>query len=128
MAFTVLQSTLVAAGAGTDVTLELGTVPSTFAQGTWLPVRASLISPALLTGATATQIVFTFQNRRAGSVIGTFASFTSSTGNNLAAGTEVVATPGAVTSLLAGDVLELVLTHAGAGTAYGAIVAKVELQ
>ena len=128
MAFTVLQSSLVAAAAGTDVTLELGVVPSGFAQGAWVPSRASLTSPALLTGATATQVVFTFQNRRAGSVIGTFATLTTATGVNLAAGTEVVATAGAVTSLLAGDVLELVLTHAGAGTAYGAILAKVELQ
>jgi hypothetical protein len=128
MAFEVLQATLVAAAAGTDVTVELGEVPSTFAEGTWVPARTSLVSPALLTGATATQIVFTFQNRRAGSVIGTFATLTTATGVNLPAGVEVVATPGAVTSFLAGDVLELVLTHAGAGTAYGAIVAKVELQ
>jgi len=127
MSFVVLQSALVAAAAGTDVTLELGAVPSGFSQGSYVP-RASLISPALLTGATATQIVFTFQNRRAGSVIGTFATITTATGTNLAAGVEVVATAGAVTSVLAGDVLELVLTHAGAGTAYGAILAKVELQ
>lgn len=128
MAFEVLEATLVAAAAGTDVTVELGVVPSTFAQGSWVPSRTSLVSPALLTGATATQVVFTFQNRRAGSVIGTFATLTTATGVNLAAGTEVVATAGAVTSFLAGDVLELVLTHAGAGTAYGAILAKVEIQ
>jgi hypothetical protein len=133
MAFTVLQALLsnpaaANAAAGTDQTCELGVVPTNFAEGGWLPVRTSLVSPALLTGATATQIVFTFQNRRAGSVIGTFASLTTATGVNLPAGTEVVATPGAVTSLLAGDVLEVVLTHAGAGTAYGAILAKVELE
>src|SRR2546423_12443222 len=107
MSFVVLQSPLVAAAAGTDVTLELGAVPAGFSQGTYTP-RASLVSPALLTGATATQIVFTFQNRRAGSVIGTFATITTATGTNLAAGVEVVATVGAVTSVLAGDVLELV--------------------
>jgi len=128
MAFQVLQSTLVAAAAGTDVTLELGVVPSGFAQGTWNPSRVSLVSPALLTGATATAITFTFQNRRAGSVIGTIASLVTTTGVNLAAGVEVVATPGAVTSVQAGDVIELVLTHASTGTAYGAILAKVELQ
>ena len=128
MAFTVLQSTLVAAAAGTDVTLELGVVPSGFAQGVWVPTRTSLTSPALLTGATATQIVFTFQNRRGGSVIGTFATLTTATGVNLAAGVETLATAGAVASFLAGDVLELVLTHAGTGTAYGAVLAKVELQ
>lgn len=128
MSFLVLQSTLVAAAAGTDVTVELGVVPTNFSQGAWIPARTSLVSPALLTGATATQIVFTFQNRRAGSVIGTFGTITTATGVNLAAGTEVVAVAGAVTSFLAGDVLELVLTHAGAGTAYGAILAKVELQ
>jgi hypothetical protein len=127
MSFLVLQSTLVAAGAGTDVTVALGAVPSGFSQGSYVP-RASLVSPALLTGATATQIVFTFRNRRAGSVIGTFATVTTATGTDLAAGVEVVGVAGAVTSVLAGDVLELVLTHAGAGTAYGAITAKVELQ
>jgi hypothetical protein len=127
MSFLVLQTTLVAASAGTDVTVVLGAVPSGFAQGSYVP-RASLISPALLTGATATHIVFTFRNRRAGTVIGTFATVTTDTGTDLAAGVEVVGTAGAVTSVQAGDVLELVLTHAGAGTAYGAIVAQVALQ
>lgn len=128
MAFEILQATLVAAAAGTDVTVELGVVPSTFSQGTWTPSRVSLISPALLTGATATQIVFSFRVNRAGTPQTAFATFTSSTGNNLAAGVETLATITAGSTVLAGDVIELVLTHAGAGTAYGAIMAKVELQ
>lgn len=128
MSLQVLRNTLIAAAAGTDVTLELGEVPVTFAQGTFIVARMSLLSPALLTGATATAITFTFQNRRAGSVIGTMGTLVTTTGVNLAAGTPLVVAAGAQTTVLAGDAIELVLTHASTGTAYGAIIAGVELQ
>jgi hypothetical protein len=128
MAFQVLQATSLASqAAGTDITLVLGIVPVNFAQGTWLPARVSLTSPALLTGATATAITFTFQNRRANTVIGTIASLVTSTGVNLAAGIETVLAAGAVTSVLAGDQIECALTHASTGTAYSSILARVEL-
>ena len=127
MAFQVLANNLVAAAAGTDVTLELGVVPSNFSQGTWLPLRASLTSPALLTGATATAITFSFRANRAGTPQTAFATLTTATGTNLAAGVEVSVTITSGTALLAGDVIELVLTHASTGTAYGAIHARVEL-
>jgi hypothetical protein len=129
MSFQVLQNTLVAAAAGTDVTLVMGIVPSGYTQGVYLPSRISLTSPALLTGATATAITFTFQTRRANSVIGTVASLVTITGVNLAAGIEtVIALSGTAPAILAGDQLELVLTHASTGTAYGAVLARCELQ
>jgi len=130
MAYQVLTATTAASqSAGTDVTLILGIVPSGFAQGTWSPTRVSLTSPATLTGATATSVTFTFQTRRANSVVGSFAALTTATGTNLTAGIETlvpaVTTPVAI---LAGDQVECVLTHAGAGTAYSLVAARVELQ
>jgi len=71
-----------------------------------------------------TSVIFTLEANETLCV----ATFTSSTGNNLAAGVETLASIVAGSTVLAGDVLELVLTHAGAGTAYGAVLAKVELQ
>jgi hypothetical protein len=130
MSFQVLGSNLVAAAAGTDATFEVGVVPTSYAQGTYVVARASLTSSALVTGATATQITFTLQNRRAGTVVGTIATLVTATGTDLPAGREVAMTlssTAGATSVNAGDSIELVLTHSGAGTAYGAIKVQVEL-
>ena len=87
MAFELLESSLVAAAAGTDVTLELGVVPESFSQTNWVPTKVALVSPALLTGATATAITFSVRANRAGTPGAAFATLATITGTNLAAGT-----------------------------------------
>lgn len=129
MGFTLLTADYDAQPAGTDSVLSMGAVPSQESQGSWLVAKMSLVSPALVTGATATQLVFTFNQYRAGVLVAALGSFTTSTGNNLAAHVETNVPVTGAPVLLPGDVIEVAVTHASTGTAIPqGLKAKVEIQ
>jgi hypothetical protein len=126
----IVWSTPVAYAAGTDFNFDIGVVPEAESDQAWGAVKASVTSPSLVTGATATAETFTLGYSRAGAARVSIATLVTITGLNLAADTEVSFTVlAAAASLLAGDVLTLQKTHVGAGiTIPAGVVVKVELQ
>lgn len=129
-AFTVLEVDFPAAAAGAESAQELGVVPENESQQAWQLLKIALLSPVLVTGATATALTFTFNQKRAGAQIAALGSFVTVTGvtGNLPADTEVNVPITGAPALLAGDIIEVLPTHAGAGTAIPAgLVARVEL-
>jgi hypothetical protein len=128
-----LQTTLIAYAAGTDPTVVIGTVPELpeAAVSGWQVKVASITASALLAGSTTLGLTWTFSYSRAGGALVPIATFVGNTtpAGDLAADKEVQATlVAAAATLLAGDVLVLVNTHASTGTAVpnGTLV-KVEL-
>lgn len=129
MSFTVLQANTDINTAATDATWVIGAVPGTFSTGNYTPVKLSITSPSLVTGASATQNTLTFKRYRGAVDQGTFATFVTSTGNDLPALTEVVIPVTAGTTFNAGDVVTVAKTHTSTGTALPAgLLFKVEIQ
>lgn len=129
MAFEILQVNTGVVAAGTDNTYILGTAPTTMAQGSWTPTKLSMTSPTTVTGATATQLVFTFKSYRAAVDQGTFATLTTATGTDLTALTERTLAITAGTTFQAGDVIAVAMTHSSTGTGLPAgLLIRMELQ
>lgn len=129
MAFEVLSVTTGVVTATTNNTYILGVAPTTMSQGSWTPSKVSITSPSLVTGVTAAQDTFTFKRYRGAVDQGTWASYVTSTGNDLPALTEVSLPITAATTFLPGDVITCALAQTGAGTALPAgVTIKVELQ
>ncbi len=82
--------------------------------------RVSITSPSTVTGAATNNFTVNVRQLRAGSSVGTVATFTAASGSNLAAEVPSVllntnATPGTGVALLDGDVLDVQLVQNGTG-------------
>jgi hypothetical protein len=131
MAFDDLQGSPTAGAAGTDSVIVLGEVPELpeAAQQGWQAAKCSLVSPTLMSGATATAVTFSFGYSRAGAAVVPIGSYVTILGADLPVETEKQATlVAAANALQAGDVLVLTTSHATTGIAIPAnVIAKVEL-
>ena len=121
-----IETDIPAAGAAVDQDTIIGEAPF---DGTL--AGATLFPEAAVTGATATKRTFTIVNKgQAGAGTTVMATLDLVTGENLVAYDEKAFTLSVVagaTAFVAGDVLAVNETHAGAGTAHSGGKVKLEL-